>query len=369
MNYQRPSIHRDGRILAVGTDRAVVLWDLARGTELAFLPIGLAWDCKFEPSGDLLTNGSAGVLRWPIHIDPTSGEARIGPPRSLPLPGTSCGIAEDRTGRIVAVANHTEVRVALAERTIRIGPLDDCRYVSLSPDGQWLATGNHQNGGVTIWRLPDGARVTKLPIDGGTGVCFSPDGKWLLTAQGLWEVGSWREVRPLGSSCLSPDGRLGIVQDTSKVPRAGRDRDRPHAGAARKPRPARRGVGHFQLRWLAPGRNDQRTALRARLGLAGHPQATGRDGPQLGCAGLSGRRCGQSGSAAAAPSQGRLWSLDCGPRTSLRASGAPGRTVQRSDQAESQRLRRVPPPSSCLVPVESRTGSHRRPVPGHPPSA
>ncbi|MGA9924558.1 MAG: tetratricopeptide repeat protein, partial [Isosphaeraceae bacterium] len=217
MNYQRPSIHRDGRILAVGTDRAVVLWDLARGTELAFLPIGLAWDCKFEPSGDLLTNGSAGVLRWPIHIDPTSGEARIGPPRSLPLPGTSCGIAEDRTGRIVAVANHTEVRVALAERTIRIGPLDDCRYVSLSPDGQWLATGNHQNGGVTIWRLPDGARVTKLPIDGGTGVCFSPDGKWLLTAQGLWEVGSWREVRPLGSSCLSPDGRLGIVQDTSKV--------------------------------------------------------------------------------------------------------------------------------------------------------
>ena len=167
----------------MGTDRGVVLWDLARGTELAFLPIGLAWHSMFEPSGDLLTNGSAGVLRWPIHIDPTSGEARIGPPRSLPLPGTSCGIAEDRTGRIVAVANHTEVRVALAERTIRIGPLDDCRYVSLSPDGQWLATGNHQNGGVTIWRLPDGARVTKLPIDGGTGVCFSPDGKWLLTAQ------------------------------------------------------------------------------------------------------------------------------------------------------------------------------------------
>ena len=179
----------------------------------------MAWHSMCEPSGDLLTNGSAGVLRWPIHIDPTSGEARIGPPRSLPLPGTSCGIAEDRTGRIVAVANHTEVRVALAERTIRIGPLDDCRYVSLSPDGQWLATGNHQNGGVTIWRLPDGARVTKLPIDGGTGVCFSPDGKWLLTAQGLWEVGSWREVRQLesGFCCFSPDGRLGIVQDTSKA--------------------------------------------------------------------------------------------------------------------------------------------------------
>src|SRR5450759_227171 len=73
----RPSIHRDGRILAMGTDRGVVLWDLARGTQPAFLRIGLAWHSMFEPSGDLVTNGSAGVLRWPIHIDPTSGEARI----------------------------------------------------------------------------------------------------------------------------------------------------------------------------------------------------------------------------------------------------------------------------------------------------
>ena len=38
----------------------------------------------------------------------------------------------------------------------RSGPLDDCRGVSVSPDGQWLATGSHQIGGVTIWRLPDG---------------------------------------------------------------------------------------------------------------------------------------------------------------------------------------------------------------------
>ena len=232
LNFARPSIHRDGRILAVGTDRGVVLWDLARGTELAFLPIGMAWHSMFEPSGDLLTNGSAGVLRWPIHIDPTSGEARIGPPRSLPLPGTSCAIAEDRTGRIVAVANTPRYASHWADRTIRIGPLDDCRGISVSPDGQWLATGNHQNGGVTIWRLPDGAKVTKLPIDGGTGVCFSPDGKWLLTSKPscrLWEVGTWREVRQIesGFCCFSPDGRLGIVQDTSKV--LGWSRSRPAA--------------------------------------------------------------------------------------------------------------------------------------------
>ena len=107
-------------------------------------------------------------------------------------------------------------------RTIRIGPLDDCRGVSVSPDGQWLATASHQNGGVTIWRLPDGARATKLPIEGGTGAFFSPDGKWLMTSQAscrLWEVGTWRELRQIegGFRCFSPDGRLAIVQDTGKV--------------------------------------------------------------------------------------------------------------------------------------------------------
>ena len=83
---QRASIRHDGRVLAVGTDRGVVLWDLARGTELAFLPIGNAWHLMFEPSGDLLTSGSIGVQRWPVQLDPDRGEFRIGPPRQLPLP-------------------------------------------------------------------------------------------------------------------------------------------------------------------------------------------------------------------------------------------------------------------------------------------
>ena len=57
MDYASASIRRDGRVLAVGTDRGVVLWDLARGTELAFLPIGTPGTLMFEASGDLLTSG------------------------------------------------------------------------------------------------------------------------------------------------------------------------------------------------------------------------------------------------------------------------------------------------------------------------
>ncbi len=139
-NYGRPSVHRDGRLLAVGTDQGLILWDLARGVELGYLPLGKSWHSAFDPSGDLITNGVAGVLRWPVRTDPKDGHVRIGPPRFLPLRGSDCGISFDRTGRMVAVAGHGDARVAGGDRTITIGPLNDCRVVSLSPDGRWLTT-------------------------------------------------------------------------------------------------------------------------------------------------------------------------------------------------------------------------------------
>ena len=51
---------------------------------------------------------------------------------------------------------------------------------------------------------------------------FSPDGKWLMTGSPpcrLWEVGTWREQRQIGGvgGCFSPDGRLMVVQDASRV--------------------------------------------------------------------------------------------------------------------------------------------------------
>ncbi len=222
MDYANPSIRQDGRVLAVGSNRGAVLWDLARGTELAFLPIGNAWNLMFEPSGDLLTNGEVGVQRWPVHLDRERGEFRIGPPRSLRLPAGFGTIAEDRSSRIVAKANSDSAYVATAERTIRVGPLGDCRSVAISPDGQWLATGSHQIGGAQIWRIIDGTKVAELPIDGDTGVSFSPDGKWLVAGNPrprLWEVGTWREQRSITDvgACFSPDSRLFVVVDRSQV--------------------------------------------------------------------------------------------------------------------------------------------------------
>ena len=158
MDYATPSIRPDGRLLAAGSSRGVVLWDLADGTELAYLPIGLAWEPRFEPSGDLMTSGRSACGGGRSGSTPRRGELRIGPPRRLPLPVTDGGISQDRSGRITAVANYRFAYVAAPGRTFRVGPLDDCRGVSISPDGHWLATGSHMTSrGAQVWRIDDAA--------------------------------------------------------------------------------------------------------------------------------------------------------------------------------------------------------------------
>ena len=156
----------------------------------------------FEPSGDLITSGSIGVQRWPIQLDAGRGEFRIGPPRRLPLPASYCGIAEDRSGRIVAKANCDYAYVATPERTIRVGPLDDCRS-RRRQSGRAMAGDRHARGESRcpgLAHLRPHARWPICPSMDGTAVAFSPDGKWLMTGIPgcrLWEVGTWREERQI----------------------------------------------------------------------------------------------------------------------------------------------------------------------------
>jgi hypothetical protein len=220
--YSRPSIRADGRVLAVSTDRGVVFWDLARGAELGLLPIGRVAASRFDPSGDLLTTGSIGVQRWPLVLDPDRGKFCAGPPQTLPLPAKLGEIDTDRSGRIVALSGGTFAFVATPEGTKLVGPLDFCSYVAVSPDGEWLATGDHLKNGVQVWRLHDATEAAHLAVDGSVDVAFSPDGKWLMTVPApclLWAVGTWREPMRIGGRglCFSPDGRLVVVQDDTGV--------------------------------------------------------------------------------------------------------------------------------------------------------
>jgi WD40 repeat protein len=103
-----------------------------------------------------------------------------------------------------------------------VRPLDDCCYVAVSPDGEWLATGSHGKNGFQVWRLRDATQVAHPVTDGFGGVRFSPDGRWLMSWHSpcrLWNVGTWREARRIGGRghCFSADGHQVVVQDASKV--------------------------------------------------------------------------------------------------------------------------------------------------------
>jgi eukaryotic-like serine/threonine-protein kinase len=217
-SYQISAIRCDGRLLAVGMGEGVGLWDLKGGKELAFLESPGTSFVLFEPSGALLTNGSAGLLRWPIQADAASpGLLRIEAPHKLSVPGAVCHIACSEDGRVTAVSQFEGGRVLHAERPdqpVPIGPHGDARYVAVSPDGRWVVTGAHNGTGVKIWEAGSGEFVKELLIEGASRVGFSPDGRWLATTGGglrLWAVGSWREGSQIGGGAafaFSPDGTL-----------------------------------------------------------------------------------------------------------------------------------------------------------------
>jgi eukaryotic-like serine/threonine-protein kinase len=224
------ALHPDGRLLAIGMTNGVGLWDIDRDVSIGSLPIGQTLSILFEPSGDLLTMGRTGFARWPVHMCPCdSNSLRVGPPDVLSHEKGE-RIAESRNGRVLARCQDSESPVVLdldhPGSPIHLGPQADIRYIAISPDGHWAATGSHNSrDGVKVWSLPGGTLVKHFPNPGFFAFpLFSPDGRWLATNLGnkltLWTVGDWREGPRLkgGALSFSPDGLLlAIAQPAGLV--------------------------------------------------------------------------------------------------------------------------------------------------------
>jgi serine/threonine protein kinase/WD40 repeat protein/Flp pilus assembly protein TadD len=213
------AIDRDGRLLVVGTKDGFGLWDLKSNEELRFIRLPGINHVLFEPSGALLTNGEVGLLRWPFKVDAASpGLVRVGPPQKLPLPGTPNQIARSRDGRVVASAQYWGAHVLFPDRPpVSLSPHEDVRYLAVSPDGRWVATGSHgESPLVKVWEAETGKLEQELAAGSSGQVAFSPDGKWLATTGDglrLWATGSWQqrlrfESRPLVGLAFSPDSRM-----------------------------------------------------------------------------------------------------------------------------------------------------------------
>src|SRR5262249_40031322 len=97
----------------------------------------------------LITDGSAGLQRWPITPDPQTGDLRIGPPQSLglsaraPLIFPEPDFALSGDGRTIAY-NPRPGQALLFDpenrRRKMIIESPSLRFPALSPDGRWLAT-------------------------------------------------------------------------------------------------------------------------------------------------------------------------------------------------------------------------------------
>jgi len=235
--YFCSAISADGRLLAAAFNGGVGLWDLPSGKNLAFIEgaPGLNF-VLLDPSGALLTMGQNGLFRRTIRRDQATGLLQVGAPEKLPVAGVPNMIAQSRDGRVLASAQFQGAVVWHADqpdRLIKLGPHADARNVTVSPDGQWVATGGFgAPGGAKVWEARTGKPVKDLPVGSNCYVVFSPDGKRLLTNAGFlhspqvraWQVGTWAEVlfkEPLkgASPAFSPDGKLLVVETGTGVAR------------------------------------------------------------------------------------------------------------------------------------------------------
>jgi WD40 repeat protein len=226
--YRRSSVHPAGRLLAVGSTHGVSLFDLASGLDVGHLDLGYNYTAQFDPAtGDLLTLGTAGLLRWPVRTEAGSRpRLRIGPPRRLLAgPAYDNEFRISRDGRTIVVARYSRVVVLHADRPDRpvvLQPTVDVRQqISISPDGRWIATGSHGGGDVLVWEARTGRLVKrKRFVNAFCLAQFTPDGKKLLVGTRelcrFWTVGDWKEQEPTISKStfdqsmptFSPDGRL-----------------------------------------------------------------------------------------------------------------------------------------------------------------
>ncbi len=227
--YGRSSAHKDGRLLAAGSSDGVSLFDLKSGLDVGHLDLGFTLTAQFDrASGDLLTFGTLGLLRWPVRAEPEHPDRlRVGPPKQLvqkPASDNQFRISDD--GRTIVVAEYSRVLVLHADqldRPVVLEPTVNVRgHISVSRDGQWVATGTHGGGELRLWEARTGRLLkTKRFPEGPCHVQFTPDGERLLVSGSgynrYWRVGDWEELTPNnvgGFGDFTPDSQL-IVQESN----------------------------------------------------------------------------------------------------------------------------------------------------------
>jgi WD40 repeat protein len=228
------ALDADGRVLLINGPEGVSLVDIETERIVATLPMPNNLALGFEGDGAILTHGAAGVLRWPLTKAVASERRSYGPPKRLLGTATLDTHGRSADDRLLAAPFYNEGALLFDRASSLswvVGPQEDVRYCSVSPDGRWLATGSHwlrEGSGAKIWNTRDGGHIVDLPVGGSCIVQFSPDSKWLLTTSDthqLWEVGTWKPGPTLpghsgfGKAAFTSDSSIMAYADTLGVVR------------------------------------------------------------------------------------------------------------------------------------------------------
>jgi WD40 repeat protein len=357
------AVSPDGKSIAVvGTDAAVMLWDVASGERTVTLEghTRAVSSLAFAPDGKTLASGS---LDRTVRLWDVAARSQRATLRSGGGPISALAFAPD--GKVLAASSETTPAVTFwdvaagrlaATLTLPDSVPDDGIYaVAFAPDGKALYTGGR---GIAVWDVSaesrELVRVTashdereRATLRGHTdtvrSIAVLEGGKVLVTRgqEGtvkVWDLGKGRERLTLGGGdsqilCMnpSPDGRLlaaGVRTNRGRTaaPRPQPDGEFPSLPAALPPAPAPPAGGPPRpapAPTPAPGRPD--TEARGQVRAASKPGiAQAKPGRQAAPTGPP-------------PVEARIWSLDDG-RERATLSGHNGEVVALEFSADGKAL-------------------------------
>jgi RNA polymerase sigma factor (sigma-70 family) len=238
----------DGKLLAVGADDKIHLWDLAAGRELRswYAHRGGATSLTFTPDGKALLSGGR-------NHEPILGSIVLKPMR--PDDGYALALWDPATGKLrTKFAEHTTAAHVLgfsgdgstwgsfglgnagyefrlwdsSLRTRAVVSLKDLQPsiggAAMSPDGKTLAVNCGQTIG--LWDIATGKRLTSLKDEGDYytfDLAFLPDGRTLAASPGSTRVRFWdlatgkrRHVfdaheQPVRTLAIAPTGKTAVT--------------------------------------------------------------------------------------------------------------------------------------------------------------